>query len=177
MISFILHIDSSEDAEPWPLFIEDFQGKTHEVVLTPGDILFYESSKCFHGRPRPLNGSWYTSVFVHYYPKEDWFHIDHDLAAHYAIPPNWRDETTVDRSPTTNPLEMVQTSFIEPGCPNQWCRTEDTIKWSGPAEHGWLTLPNQERVPFHPPEGVPASATMKSFPVNLPEPDAEAEEL
>jgi hypothetical protein len=35
VISFILHIDSTEDAEPWPIFIEDFQGKTHEAILTP----------------------------------------------------------------------------------------------------------------------------------------------
>jgi len=69
VISFILHIDSSDDAEPWPIFIEDFQGNTHEVILTSGDILFYESSKCFHGRPRKFNGSWYSSIFVHYYPK------------------------------------------------------------------------------------------------------------
>jgi hypothetical protein len=41
VISFILHIDSSDDAEPWPLFIEDFHGRTHEVTLTPGDIFFY----------------------------------------------------------------------------------------------------------------------------------------
>jgi len=27
VISFILHIDSSEDAEPWPISIEDFQGR------------------------------------------------------------------------------------------------------------------------------------------------------
>ena len=60
VVSFILHIDSSEDAEPWPIYIEDFHGNTHEVILTPGDILFYESSKCFHGRPRPFNGTWYT---------------------------------------------------------------------------------------------------------------------
>ena len=26
VISFILHIDSSEDAEPWPILIEDFHG-------------------------------------------------------------------------------------------------------------------------------------------------------
>ena len=26
VISFILHIDSSDDAEPWPILIEDFQG-------------------------------------------------------------------------------------------------------------------------------------------------------
>jgi predicted 2-oxoglutarate/Fe(II)-dependent dioxygenase YbiX len=68
VVSFILHIDS-ESTEPWPIFIEDMLGRTHEVTLTPGDILFYESSKCLHGRPRPFNGSWYTSVFVHYYPR------------------------------------------------------------------------------------------------------------
>ena len=39
VISFILHIDSSEDAEPWPIFIEDLQGRTHEITLTPGDMV------------------------------------------------------------------------------------------------------------------------------------------
>jgi hypothetical protein len=41
----IYHVASSEDAEPWPIYIEDLNGRTHEVILTPGDILFYESSK------------------------------------------------------------------------------------------------------------------------------------
>jgi hypothetical protein len=62
---------------------------THEVILTSGDILFYESSKCFHGRPRPFRGSWYSSVFVHYSPvhgyKEN-FSKDHKVI---AIPPGW----------------------------------------------------------------------------------------
>lgn len=44
VISFILHIASSEDADPWPILIEDYEGNTHEVVLTSGDILFYEVS-------------------------------------------------------------------------------------------------------------------------------------
>jgi hypothetical protein len=26
VISYILHIDSSDDADPWPILIEDFQG-------------------------------------------------------------------------------------------------------------------------------------------------------
>ena len=39
VVSFILHVDSSEDAEPWPIFIEDLQGRTHEVTLTPGDMV------------------------------------------------------------------------------------------------------------------------------------------
>ena len=76
VVSFILHIDSSEDAEPWPIVIEDFHGNTHEVILTSGDLLFYESSKCFHGRPHRFKGSWYSSVFVHYYPKYVSF-LDH----------------------------------------------------------------------------------------------------
>jgi hypothetical protein len=64
VISSILHIDHSEDSEPWPIIIEDFQGNTNEVVLESGDMLFYESSKCFHGRPHYFKGSWYSSIFV-----------------------------------------------------------------------------------------------------------------
>jgi hypothetical protein len=40
-----------------PIFIEDFQGNNkNEVYLTSGDMLFYESSKCIHGRLRRFNG-------------------------------------------------------------------------------------------------------------------------
>ena len=64
IISCILHIDHSEDSEDWPILIEDFQGNTNEVILTSGDMLFYESSKCLHGRPHTFKGSWYSSIFV-----------------------------------------------------------------------------------------------------------------
>jgi hypothetical protein len=151
VISFILHIDSSEDAEPWPIFIEDFQGKTHEVILTPGDMLFYESAKCWHGRPRRLNGSWYSSLFVHYYPKHNWSEIDHDLELKYAVPPIWATEPFWE--PKQEKLEMVGTSMIEPDCPHQWCNVEDSIKWSGPGEEGVWIAPTGERYPFHPEQG------------------------
>jgi hypothetical protein len=29
VISFILHIDSSKDSEPWPILIEDFHGSKY----------------------------------------------------------------------------------------------------------------------------------------------------
>ena len=149
VVSFILHIDSSEDADPWPIFIEDFHGRTHEVTLTPGDILFYESSKCFHGRPRPFNGSWYTSVFVHYYPTEGWKDEPHDLNTHYAIPPEWSNDGP--EAKTLDALEMVGTTMREPNCPNYWCNTvKETVKWGGPAEEGILILPDMERIPFLP---------------------------
>jgi hypothetical protein len=160
--------------EPWPIYIEDFHGRTHEVILTPGDMLFYESSKCFHGRPKPFKGSWYSSVFVHYYPTHGWSEQDHDLEAHYAVPPHWRNSanlaTPASSSGSSAPsspeedenemqhqqqrilpkLEMFGTSFAEPECPNAWCRTQDSVKWSGPGEDGYWIAPTMERFPFEP---------------------------
>jgi len=139
VLSFILHIDSSEDSEPWPIFIEDFNGNTHEVVLTHGDMLFYESSKCFHGRPRRFNGSWYSSVFVHYYPKHGWMDVDRELESHYAIPPIWRRPPSSYEQEQTERLEMRATSMIHPNCPDNWCLTKNAIKWGGPGEEGfWI---------------------------------------
>lgn len=148
IISFILHVDSSDDAEPWPIAIEDYHGRTHEVILTPGDILFYESSKCFHGRPRPFRGSWYTSVFVHYFPLDGWSDQDHKLEAHYAVPPHWVNDPVGERK--YEKLEMIGTSFSEPNCVNTWCRTKDSVKWGGPGEEGYWIDPTGQKHEFRP---------------------------
>lgn len=147
VVSFILHIDSSDDAEPWPLVIEDFQGRTHEVILKSGDLLFYESSKCFHGRPHTFKGSWYSSVFVHYYPKFGWAEIDHDLEKHYRVPPSWKEEP---QSAFEIPVQMAGTSMTEPSCPNNWCQTVYSKKWSGPGEEGFWIDANGDKHPFKP---------------------------
>lgn len=147
VISFILHIDSSEDAEPWPITIEDFHGITHEVILTSGDALLYESSKCLHGRPKRFKGSWYTSVFVHYSPLYGWSDVDHDMDRHFAVPPEWIEK------PTTNfeiPLKMLGTGMQEPSCPHEWCSLKNSKKWSGPGKEGILMTPGGEELPFHP---------------------------
>jgi hypothetical protein len=147
VISFILHIDSSEDAEPWPILVEDFHGNSHEVVLTSGDILFYESSKCFHGRPRKFIGSWYSSVFVHYYPKHGYKETFDDWSSVYALPPHW------DQVPASHfeiPLKMHGTAYEEPDCPNGWCATEYSKKWSGPAEEGYFIDPTGAKIPLAP---------------------------
>ena len=128
VISCILHIDSSDDADPWPILIEDYEGNTHEVVLKSGEMLFYESSKCFHGRPSRFNGEWYSSIFVHYYPKLWWDKVDHKLEAHYAVPPSWSDEPSASDPPLPK-LQMVGTSMKEPECPDEWCSSVDTVKW------------------------------------------------
>mmetsp|Transcript_16681 Transcript_16681/g.27668 ORF Transcript_16681/g.27668 Transcript_16681/m.27668 type:complete len:342 (+) Transcript_16681:133-1158(+) len=133
VISCILHVDHSEDSEPWPILIEDFQGNTNEVVLESGDLLFYESSKCIHGRPKPLNGSWYSSLFVHYRPV-GWEMDKAELETHYAIPSHWHTAKPLD--PSVDELVMVGTSMTEPNCPYEWCGTNDTVKWRGPAIEG-----------------------------------------
>eukprot|EP00586_Coscinodiscus_wailesii_P006433 CAMPEP_0172489630 /NCGR_PEP_ID=MMETSP1066-20121228/19765_1 /TAXON_ID=671091 /ORGANISM="Coscinodiscus wailesii, Strain CCMP2513" /LENGTH=323 /DNA_ID=CAMNT_0013257631 /DNA_START=174 /DNA_END=1145 /DNA_ORIENTATION=+ len=147
VISCILHIDRSADAEPWPLVIEDFKGNTNEVYLEPGDLLFYESSKCLHGRPIAFHGSWYTSVFVHYYPL-DWDTSTRELESHYGIPPHWDDVKACYRAngatssgnnngemscQNVETLVMVGTSMKEPECTNNWCALQQSVKRFGPA--------------------------------------------
>jgi len=118
VISSILHIDHDENSEPWPLVIEDFDGNTNEVFLESGDILFYESSKLLHGRPRRFNGEWYSSIFLHYYPK-GWDGEGLKLDSHYRIPETWFENFS---SPSKSKfskggsefLQMMGTSFVEP---------------------------------------------------------------
>lgn len=131
----IYHIASSDDAEPWPIVIEDYSGKTNSVVLQPGDILLYESAKNFHGRPNVFNGSWYTSLFVHFYPKDsEWTKINHDLESHYAVPPDWFDVV-----PSHFPKVTIHgTSFMMPDCPDAWCPLLHAEHYEGPGELGMV---------------------------------------
>ena len=158
VISGIFHVDRSDDAEPWPIVIEDLQGKTNQVYLEPGDLLFYESSKCFHGRPQTFIGSYYASLFMHYRP------VDFDQKAvvneiHYAIPEHW--DHTPPPLKGIDKMDVVGTSFREPDCKNVLCSLDETneqskhtVNWYGPAPKGkiattgWdpktLTPPNEE---------------------------------
>ena len=35
----------------WPLYIEDLDGRAHEVPVEPGEIVFFEGARLQHGRP------------------------------------------------------------------------------------------------------------------------------
>jgi len=129
IISSILHIDHSKDSEPWPIVIEDFVGNTHEVHLESGDMLFYESSKCFHGRPKKFIGSWYSSIFVHYHPVGWDMGGRHD-ESHYAVPEHWG---TIKSLAAQDKLQVIGTSFREPDCPDDWCALKNSKEWFGPA--------------------------------------------
>jgi prolyl 4-hydroxylase len=50
VISAIINIDQSVHTD-WPLVVLDHRGNEHQVIMKPGEIVFYESSKLLHGRP------------------------------------------------------------------------------------------------------------------------------
>jgi len=131
IISSILHVSHDESMENWPIIIEDFQGNTNEVYLEDGDMLFYESSKCLHGRPKKMNGEWYTSLFIHYYPT-DWDANKVEMDSHYRIPPGWNNNLPQEGK-TTEDLVVRDTSVKEPSCENEWCSLANSVKVYGPA--------------------------------------------
>ena len=67
IIGVIINI-AQEVEKDWPLEIEDHQGKKHQLILKPGEIILYESALLDHGRPSPLEGKKFVNVFCHYMP-------------------------------------------------------------------------------------------------------------
>mmetsp|Transcript_50578 Transcript_50578/g.100023 ORF Transcript_50578/g.100023 Transcript_50578/m.100023 type:complete len:611 (-) Transcript_50578:128-1960(-) len=55
----------------WPVQILDLADHMHEVVMGPGDLVYYESARCLHSRMQPLHSGTYANLFVHYRPKDD----------------------------------------------------------------------------------------------------------
>jgi hypothetical protein len=66
--SLIINVDQAEIREPWMVEIYDFANRLHEIDMTPGDIVYYESARCLHGRMQPLRGRHYVNLFAHYRP-------------------------------------------------------------------------------------------------------------
>jgi len=69
IISAIINIDQKVNS-PWPLHIEDNYYRPHQVLLQPGEMVFYESARLLHGRPLALDGNHYANIFCHYKPVE-----------------------------------------------------------------------------------------------------------
>lgn len=137
VVSSILHVASSEDAQDWPLVLQDYEGNIVEVHMTPGDLVFYESSRILHGRPTIFNGSWYTSLFIHYLPLDYWQPNQNPMQElQFAVPPNWDTIATPSESSsedTTLPkLSMTGTGFLEMDC-GGWCGVGERIVIRGPA--------------------------------------------
>ena len=56
-VSLIVNIAQGNLTEPWPVEVNDHGDRLHEVIMEPGDIVYYESAKCLHARNRPLMGN------------------------------------------------------------------------------------------------------------------------
>jgi len=129
----IVHVDHQGLTEPWPLVIESLDGLSREVSLEPGQMLFYESAKCIHGRPRPMvggDGSYYTSLFIHYRP-HDW-NVKNAQAR--AIAERSFDAPGFHLPPDKEitPLRLTGTGYYEPSCKHGWCDLAPV--WPPPAE-------------------------------------------
>jgi len=115
VISSIMHVDHDLD-EPWPIVIIGYDGVTAECNLKPGEMLFYESVKCVHGRPRRMKGRWYSSFFVHYRPAEMSISSTDAIA---VVGERHRKRLRIDRS--SPQMYRQGTGFIHSSCEHEWC--------------------------------------------------------
>lgn len=69
IISAILQIDREGMERDWPLIIINRENQKQNIYLEPGEMLFYESASLPHSRDLPLEGNYYTNMFVHFAPK------------------------------------------------------------------------------------------------------------
>mmetsp|Transcript_12228 Transcript_12228/g.24398 ORF Transcript_12228/g.24398 Transcript_12228/m.24398 type:complete len:549 (-) Transcript_12228:284-1930(-) len=74
--SLIVNVAQGNDlTRPWTVEVHDHADRLHEVVMSPGDVVYYESAACLHARNTPLAGGKYVNLFAHYRPvgDPDWY--------------------------------------------------------------------------------------------------------
>jgi len=117
VISSIIHITHKydNDDEPWPIEIEDHNGVMHAVNLEPGQMLFYESAVCLHGRRKTLKGQYYGSLFVHYQPIDVhiWNYTIEDVVEH--VPLHWRNGVVETRGSRWSGASLTIDSLVTDG--------------------------------------------------------------
>ena len=99
--------------------------------MEPGDIVYYESARCLHGRMNPLRGEYYINLFSHYRP------ID-DPAWHLKPNPSDGVKQLIDIGECTNVDSQVHCSkvpdnkipYLSPGL--------ETVSQSGDLFKYWL---------------------------------------
>lgn len=67
IVSFIINVFQEVD-EDWPLVFIDHYGQKQEIIIKPGEIVLYESARCYHGRPKPFKGDNFANIFGHTRP-------------------------------------------------------------------------------------------------------------
>lgn len=74
-VSIVINVAQEGLHAPWVFDIYDHADRLHHVELSPGEMLFYESARCLHGRMVPLEGGYYVNMFAHFRPigDEEWY--------------------------------------------------------------------------------------------------------
>lgn len=54
------------DGDPWFFDIVDHDGNEYQVLIEPGECVFYESAICQHGRKTPFSGNYYANMYCHF---------------------------------------------------------------------------------------------------------------
>lgn len=114
-VSLIVNIDQGNLTEPWPVEIFDHNDRLHEVLMEPGEIVYYESAKNLHSRNRPLNGEYYVNLFTHYRPIQDgdtWYEKSNPMEVPYPL-------LTVEGECRLEPVETTKTDSGQLGIVQQ----------------------------------------------------------
>lgn len=85
-VSLIINVGQGGIRKPWTLEIYDHANRLHEVPMEEGDIIYYESAKCLHGKLKPLEGAFYVNLFAHYRPIGDSEWYEKDNPDHGVLP-------------------------------------------------------------------------------------------
>jgi len=121
VISSIVHIAHKYDNDdvPWPIQIEDHDGFMHAVNLEPGQMLFYESAKCLHGRMQEFKGKYYGSIFLHYKPVDEsiWKYDVEDVINN--VPPHWNENIIEDHGSRWAGQGLTIDSLAVAGAPDR----------------------------------------------------------
>jgi prolyl 4-hydroxylase len=67
VISAIVNV-AQDVYQPWPLEVIGHDGIAVNITIEPGTMILYESHSVIHGRPYPLEGSFYANLFAHFEP-------------------------------------------------------------------------------------------------------------
>ena len=97
------------------------------ISILPIKYNIFENSL---SRPKKFNGSWYSSLFIHYYPV-DWDGHKVQMDSHFRVPSIWA--ITEPKDPDLDELVTIESSYKEPACKDHWCALENSVKWYGPA--------------------------------------------
>jgi len=134
VISSIVHI--IHDGDNWPIEIESHDtGKLHSLKLQPGEMLFYESAKCLHGRMTNFNGKYYGSIFLHYQPVDPviWPYKVDDVIAN--VPPHWSRGATEKHGSRWAGQSITVNSRVAAGAPPRVSELDPSFHFVAKGKH------------------------------------------